>query len=335
MTVLIDPDLREDAFRQAIYGGKLIVLTRLPAVRELADYTRDQLAELFRPHDPEHAHEHIEPAEMARLLGAWKPRWIHSERSRTLVCEIVTQAGLPAEFTHYDVPKPRTAFPVGHLTTGVACAFPWHRDSWYSAPAQQVNWWLPVLPVREDNAMAFDLSSFGRAVPNTSDTFDYYRNNAQRLTTARQVGREEQSRPGAIDHEAAHELIVLPSPGAVLVFAGAQLHTSIPNTSGLARYSIDFRTVDARDLGSGLGAPVVDAHCTGTAIRDFRNVGHDAAFDERLVAEIFGAPPADAMLVFTPADADRAPSGPVATELRSPGTRRTPSPPRSNAKVPG
>jgi hypothetical protein len=298
MSILVDPNLRDDALRQAIYDGKLIVLTRLQAVSDLVDYTRDQLTELFAPYDPQHAHEHIEPAEMAKLLGGWKPRWIHSERSKQLVRDIVTQAGLPAEYTHFDVPKPRTSFPVGHLTTGVAFAFPWHRDSWYSAPVQQLNWWLPVFPIREDNSMAFDLDGFGRAVANTSGTFDYYRNNSQRLNTARQVGREEQSRPGAIDHKAAQELIVLPSPGSVLLFAGAQLHTSIPNTSGLARYSVDFRTVDARDLAAGKGAPVVDAYCSGTAVRDFRNIANGSDFDEDLVVSLFGAPPQDAMLVF-------------------------------------
>jgi len=299
MTVLVDPDLRDDALRGAIYDGKLIVLTRLQAVSDLVEYTRDQLTSLFRPYDPQHAHEFIEPAQMARMLGEWKPRWIHSERSKQLVCDIITQAGLPGEFTHYDVPKPRTSFPVGHLTTGVAFAFPWHRDSWYSAPVQQLNWWLPIFPIREDNSMAFDMSGFGRAVPNTSGAFDYYRNNAQRLNTAKQVGREEQSRPGAIDHKAAEELIVLPSPGSVLLFAGAQLHTSIPNTSGLARYSVDFRTVDARDLVAGRGAPVVDADCTGTAIRDFRNIADGRDFDEDLVVSLFGPPPRDAMLVFS------------------------------------
>ena len=90
---------------------------------------------------------------------------------------------------------------MGHLTTGVAFAFPWHRDVWYSAPAQQINWWLPIFPVRDDNAMSFDLASFDRAVPNTSDGFDYYENNASRLTTATQVGRERQARPGAVDHQ--------------------------------------------------------------------------------------------------------------------------------------
>ncbi len=45
MTVLVDPDLQDDALRQAVYDGKLIVLTRLQAVRDLVDYTRDQLTE--------------------------------------------------------------------------------------------------------------------------------------------------------------------------------------------------------------------------------------------------------------------------------------------------
>jgi hypothetical protein len=298
MTVMVDPDLQDDALRQALYDGKLIVLTRLQAVSDLVDYTREQLTELFAPYDPEHAHEHIAPATMAKLLGEWKPRWIHAERSKQLVCDVITQAGLPAEFTHFDVPRPRTSFPVGHLTTGVAAAFPWHRDSWYSAPFQQLNWWLPIFPIREDNSMAFDLNGFGRAVPNTSDTFDYYRNNTQRISAAQNVTKEEQARPGAIDHKPAQELIVLPSPGSVLLFAGAQLHTSIPNTSGLARYSVDFRTVDARDLLVGRCAPVLDAYCTGTAIRDFVNIKDGSSFDENTVTRLFGAPPADAMLVF-------------------------------------
>jgi hypothetical protein len=299
MTVYIDPAVTgDDELRHRLYGGDLIVLTRLRSVSDLVDHTREQLAELFRPHDPEHAHEHFGPAEMARILGVWKPRFIHDDRSKKLVCDIITEAGLPAQYTHYDVPKPRTSFPQGHLTTGVAFAFPWHRDVWYSAPAQQLNWWLPVFPVRPDNSMSFDLQKFDQAVPNTSGAFDYYRNNIQRLTSASSVTREQQARPGAIDHEPAQELIVLPPPGGILLFSGAQLHTSIPNTSGLARYSIDFRTVDARDLLAGRGAPLVDVRCTGTSVRDFRNIGDDSAFDEDMVTGLFGPPPPDAMLVF-------------------------------------
>ncbi len=289
------------------------MLTRLAAVSDFAGHARQQLIELFSPYNPENAHEHFEPAEMAKILGAWKPSFIHSDTSKKLVREIIESAGLPAEGTHYDVPKPRTSFPVGHLTTGVAFAFPWHRDVWYSAPAQQINWWLPIFPVRDDNSMAFDLSKFDQAVPNDSASFDYYENNVGRLTTAAQVTRERQARPGAREHQAGQELIVLPAPGQVLLFSGAQLHTSIPNTSGRARYSIDFRTVDVEDLEAGRGAPLVDADCTGTAIRDFRNVADESSFEEETVVRLFGAPPPGAMLVFGQQEAAR--SAEAATQM--------------------
>jgi len=298
MNIAVDPGVGCAALRQQLYAGNLVVLTRLGALRDFVDYIREELAALFHPYDPEYVHEHIDPPAMAKILGTWKPHFIHSERSRKLVRAIITEAGFPAGGTHYDLPKPRTSFPEGHLTTGVAFAFPWHRDTWYSAPAQQINWWLPVFPVREDNAMSFDLASFGRAVPNTSDAFDYYRNNASRITTATGVTREVQARPGAVDHQPAQELIILPAPGEVLLFSGNQLHASIPNTSGRARFSVDFRTVDVADLMAGRGAPLVDVHCTGTAIRDFINVADEATFDEQTVVKLFGAPPADAMLVF-------------------------------------
>ena len=270
MNVSVDPVMAADELRQQLYAGNLVVLTRLRALRDFVEYTRGELTELFRPHNPEYVHEHIDPAEMAKLLGQWKPQFIHSEKSRKLVRAIIQEAGFPVSGTHYDLPKPRTSFPVGHLTTGVAFAFPWHR---------------------EDNAMSFDVRSFDREVPNTSDAFDYYQNNASRLTTATQVTAERQARPRALDHKPGQELVILPAPGEVLLFSGAQLHVSTPNTSGRARYSVDFRTVDVSDLMAGRGAPLADVHCTGTAIRDFLNVADESSFDEQTVVSLFGAPP--------------------------------------------
>ena len=298
MNIVIDPAVPSDELRRMLYAGHLVVLTRLQALRDFVDYTREELTELFAPHDPEYVHEHIEPAEMARILSVWKPRYIHSDKSKKLVRAVIEEAGFSPEETHYDLPKPRTSFPLGHLNTGVAFAFPWHRDTWYSAPAQQINCWLPIFPVRDDNAMSFDQASFDRAVPNTSDGFDYYQNNASRLTTATGVTREVQSRPGAIDHQPDQELIILPAPGEVLLFSGNQLHASTPNTSGRARFSVDFRIVSVPDLLAGRGAPLVDVYCTGTAIRDFVNVKDESRFDEDAVVKLFGAPPPDAMLVF-------------------------------------
>ena len=298
MNIVVDPAVPNHELRQLLYAGHLVIVTRLQALQDFVEYTRDELTELFAPHDPEHVHEHVEPAEMAKVLGTWKPRYIHSEKSKQLVRAVIQEAGFSPQETHYDLPKPRTSFPLGHLNTGVAFAFPWHRDTWYSAPAQQINWWLPIFPVRDDNAMNFDLAKFDRAVPNTSDGFDYYQNNAGRLTTATGVTREVQSRPGAVGHLPDQDLVVLPAPGEVLLFSGNHLHRSTPNLSGRTRFSVDFRIVNAPDLLAGRGAPLADVHCTGTAIRDFVSVADESRFDEDQIVELFGAPPPDAMLVF-------------------------------------
>ena len=99
---------------------------------------------------------------------------------------------------------------------------------------------------------------------------------------------------------------MLPAPGEILLFSGNQLHASIPNRSGRARFSVDFRTVDVGDLMAGRGAPLVDVQCTGTAMRDFINVANESSFDEQTVIELFGAPPTDAVLVFGSPDTENA-----------------------------
>jgi len=304
MAIRIDPELTAAELRAALYAGELVVLTRIAAVGELAAYTAAELERLFAPHPPERAHEHLSPEAMAALLGRWKPAFMRDPRVNELVKAIIAGAGLDPAGTLYDLPKFRTSFPSDHLTTGVAFAFPWHRDTWYAAPAAQINWWLPVSRLSERNAMGFDLAHFDRAVRNDSAGFDYYALNANRSNIAKQVGRELQARPGATDHQVADEVVLLPEPGAIVLFSGAQLHRSISNTSGLARYSVDFRTVDALDVAEGRGAPLVDVECTGTSIRDFHGVIDGEQLPEELIRAVYGDPPADAVLVYEPPPAD-------------------------------
>jgi hypothetical protein len=83
MNILVDPHVSGDDLRQQLYAGNLVVLTRLQALSDFVDYTREELTELFKPYDPEHVHEHIDPPEMAKILGAWKPRFIHGKKVRS------------------------------------------------------------------------------------------------------------------------------------------------------------------------------------------------------------------------------------------------------------
>lgn len=58
-------------------------------------------------------------------------------------------------------------------------------------------------------------------------------------------------------------------PGGMILFSAAHLHETVPNTSGVARYSIDFRTVHKADAAARRGAVNLDSRCTGTTMRDY------------------------------------------------------------------
>ena len=65
------------------------------------------------------------------------------------------------------------------------------------------------------------------------------------------------------------QIRVIAHPGGVLLFSAAQMHSSVPNTSGRTRFSIDFRTVNIDDVIAHRGAPNVDSQCTGTTMGDY------------------------------------------------------------------
>ena len=298
-TILVDPRTQGGDIRHFIYDGDVVVYTRIEAVVGLVDLAREQLVDIFAPFDSEEAHLHFSPEEVAVILAKWKPTFMRDPRSKALLRSIIEEVGFPLEDTHTDLLRVRTAFPLNHLNTGIAFAFPWHRDTWYSAPAQQINWWLPIFEVCKTNAMKFDFARFAAPVENTSSGFDYYAINQDRLKTATQTRVETQSRPEAPNHSPDIYSTFLVQPGSVLLFSGTHLHATIPNQSGRTRFSIDFRTVDRRDVVQGIGAPIVDAECTGTSLRDFVNAASEEPFDEAFVRGLYGDPPADAVLVFS------------------------------------
>ena len=57
--------------------------------------------------------------------------------------------------------------------------------------------------------------------------------------------------------------------GGIILFSAAHMHSTVPNTSGFTRFSIDFRTVHFDDVVTKSGAPNIDSECTGTTLRDY------------------------------------------------------------------
>jgi hypothetical protein len=94
------------------------------------------------------------------------------------------------------------------------------------------------------------------------------------------------------------------SPGSLIIFSAQQLHSTVPNTSGRARWSIDFRTVNRDDVCRLRGAPNVDSSCTGTSLRDFLRATDYARLEEEIVLPYDGGvSPREGDVHFSPAGA--------------------------------
>ena len=80
----------------------------------------------------------------------------------------------------------RTAFPGDYLKSGIAYAFHPHRDTWYSAPFCQINWWMPIYDLNSENCMALHPHYFDRAIKNGSSSYNYQKWNQESRFKRRQ-----------------------------------------------------------------------------------------------------------------------------------------------------
>lgn len=271
MTVVyFDAAFSDDERRQKLFGGDLFVYSPTPHSLQLCAFARQMAEEAFAPHFPPDAQHHLAGQEYVDVLAKLKPTFINHPRSKELVAGILADLGTDVTQAYLDVPRLRT-MTSEYLNAGLTLQFESHRDTWFSAPFSQVNYWIPVYDVEESNAMAFHPRYFSAGVRNSSRGYNYAEWVAYgRTAAATQVDKETRQQP-ELEQEIEREpdIRVITPPGGILLFSGAQLHTTVPNTSGKTRFSIDFRVVNRADVESRTGAPNVDSECTGTNLGDF------------------------------------------------------------------
>jgi hypothetical protein len=303
--IYIDSALDDAQRRQELYDGQLFVYSATPSSRALIEHARSMIEEAFGELDPVKAQYAMDVEEYAALLSELKPRFIHHPKSKEHIQGMLRELGCDPDATYFDVPRMRSSTSDDYLTSGIAYAFHPHRDTWYSAPMCQLNWWLPIYDVTPDNVMAFHPHYFSRAIQNSSRDYNYYEWNAtSRREASKHVKKDTRRQPKPEqDVELDPQIRVVTPPGGVLVFSAAQLHSSVPNTSGSTRFSIDFRTVNVDDLVSGASAPNLDSECTGTTLRDYLRVTDLAHVPDDVVAMYDDETRTSGELVFGPQSA--------------------------------
>jgi hypothetical protein len=241
--------------------------------------------------------------EFAAIFTRLKPEFIHHPVSWRTIADCLIASGNDPGRTYLDVPRLRISTSDGYLTSGVAYAHHPHRDTWWSSPLQQINWWMPIYEFSSESGMAFHPRYWDRAVINDSIRFDYYDwNTNQRKNAAQHVKSDTRWQPHALEElELQPEIRLVFPPGSAIAFSGAQLHSTVANTSGKTRYSLDFRTIDIDDVIAGRGAPNLDSAPSGTSLRDFKRL-YDGARVPDEIASRYDTRVADrGALVFGPA----------------------------------
>jgi hypothetical protein len=302
-TVYVDARHDEQDRLARLYAGELLVFTPRPSTVALCDFAREMIEAAFAPHDPLDAQFHMPVEEWVARFGPVKPAFIHHEKTRGLIRDILVELGCDTTQTFMDVPRLRGVTSDGYLTSGVGYAHHPHRDTWYSAPLAQLNWWLPIFPFETTSSMAFHPRYWAEGVKNGSADFNYYEWNAVgRKDASKHITSDTRKQPKPTEEiELDPQVRVVCDVGGIVLFSAAQMHSTVPNTSGRARFSIDFRTVSLADLRAGRAAPNVDSAPTGTSLRDFVRSSDLAPMPTDVVARYdVGGEGDDGVLVYDP-----------------------------------
>lgn len=302
-SIFFDAKLSDEDRRHHLYNGQIFVYSTCPSATSMIEFAREMIEEAFAPLDPRKAQYSLSVEEYAAILAKLKPAFIHHPKSKQFLQGILSELGCDLNKTYFDVPRMRTSTSDSYLTSGIAYAFHPHRDTWYSAPACQLNWWFPIYDVEPDNVMAFHPRYWSQPVKNGSSGYNYYEwNKENRKNAAQHIKKDTRKQPHAEEPmEIDPQVRIVAQPGGVMIFSGAQMHSTVPNTSGSTRFSIDFRTVHLDDVVAKRGAPNVDSACTGTTMRDYLRGDDFARIPEDVVALYDTKPPAtDDVLIFQP-----------------------------------
>jgi hypothetical protein len=270
-TVYVDSRFDDEKRREKLYDGQLFVYSPRPSSLAFTNFALNMIKEAFGKEDPTTAQYDMPVEEFVRIFAPLKPAFIHHPETKKLIQAMLVDLGCDPETTYLDVPRLRAVTSDAYLTSGVGYAHHLHRDTWYSAPMCQLNWWLPIVEIETESSMAFHPRYWNEAVKNGSSNFNYYNWNAtSRADAAKHIKSDTRVQPKPEQEmELDPQVRIITEPGGALVFSAAQMHSTVPNTSGRTRFSIDFRTVNILDVQAKRGAHNIDSQPTGTSLRDF------------------------------------------------------------------
>jgi hypothetical protein len=285
-TIYFDSRVEDEELRKRIYAGQILVFTPTPGTRALCEFAGEMIKNAFGGVDPRAAQHSLDVRQFVDIIADLKPRFIHHPRSKELLVNIIKEYKCDLKATYFDVPRLRAVAHGDYLKSGIGYVLHPHRDTWYSSTMTQIHWWLPIYEIESESSLAFHTKYWQQPIKNDSYRFNYFDWNRERKTAAKHINEDTRFQPHAQEEiEVDPQLRVVCPPGGLIMFSAAHLHSTVPNTSGRTRFSIDFRTVNVEDLASRRGAINIDSASQGSNLRDFLNCLDRTPIPETIIAE--------------------------------------------------
>ena len=250
-TVYYDSGASDEVRRQHLYDGQLFVYSPRRSILEFVDFARGMIEDAFGDFDPRIAQDGMDVESYADLLGKLKPAFIHHP-SRSGICQrslrisAATWRRPTSTCRGCGVRRAATISPPASPMPGTRIATPGTRRR----PARSTGGCRSTSS-NSDNAMAFHPRYWSEPVKNSSAGYNYYTWNKLHRgeNVAKLVKEDPRPLPRATEPMELDPQIRLICPvGGLILFSAAQMHSSVPNTSGVTRFSIDFRTVHLDDV---------------------------------------------------------------------------------------
>jgi hypothetical protein len=270
-----DPPPSEASFRQALYDGEIFLLAATPTSRELVANALELLEqELGQGGAIRAAQFRLGDEEFFEAVGRLRKKMYTEPTFHEAVRSLVRGCGFDPGRIAFDPIRLRVVAHKGFENPKAAPIYFAHRDTWYAHSQSEITWWTPLHDVTEEETFVFYPDHFRSPVNNNSECFDH--DEWVRQGSSLRIGWQNPEHgarhlyPGQVGTlEPGRVLSFSARAGEILLFAGAHFHQTRRNTTGLTRFSLDFRTVDLEDHAQGRGAPNVDNRSTGSAVRDY------------------------------------------------------------------
>jgi phytanoyl-CoA dioxygenase PhyH len=266
-----NPAVDDKKRREFLFDGDFLFYSNKQSLKNLVEHAKKFVKKTFGELDPEKAQDSMAVNDFVELVSPLKSGFTNDAETKKLIRAVLVEFGCDVEKTYFDVPRIRIVTSNNYLTAGVGYAYKAHRDTWYSSPQSQINWWLPVFDLTPDNTMSLYPGYWKNPIKNSSKDFNYdeWCQKGRVLATS-QTGVDTRKHPLPQEEiDVTTETRFVLSSAEAMIFSASQLHATAPNTSGKTRFSLDFRTIHLDDILEGRGAPNIDNDSTGTTLNDF------------------------------------------------------------------